>query len=72
MTRSLAVALVFLEVRVLSGVTGWENLGPNVDEAIVWGCLAFAILAADIVLQWQDLRRARPRVRQSEEITVSV
>lgn len=72
MTRSLAVALVFLEVRVVSGVTGWENLGPKVDEAIVWSCLAFSILAADIVLQWQDLRRARPRVRQSEQITVSV
>ena len=72
MTRSFAVALVFLEVRVVSGITGWENLGPNVDEAIVWGCVAFSILAADIVLQWQELLRARPRVRQSEEIAVSV
>jgi uncharacterized membrane protein len=72
MTRSLAVALVFLEVRVVSGVTGWENLGPKVDEAIVWSCLAFSILAADIALQWRDLRRAQPRVRQSEQITVSV
>ena len=60
MTRSLAVALVFLEVRVVSGITGWENLGRQVDEAIVWGCLAFSILAADIVLQWQDFRRSRP------------
>ena len=59
MTRSFAVALVFLEVRVISGVTGWENLGIAVTEAIVWGCLAFAILFADLVLQWQELYRTR-------------
>jgi len=59
MTRSYAVALVFLEVRVVSGVTGWERLGVAVDEAIVWGCLAFAILFADLILQWQDLQRTR-------------
>jgi len=28
MTRSFAVALIFLEVRVILGVTGWERLGP--------------------------------------------
>jgi len=60
MTRSFAVALVFLEVRVIGGVTGWDNLGIAVTEAIVWGCLAFAILFADLVLQWQDLRRTQP------------
>ena len=43
MTRSFAVALVFLEVRVILGVTGWENLKPPVDEAVVWMCVAFAI-----------------------------
>ena len=60
MTRSFAVALVFLEVRVILGVTGLENARPSVDEAVLWGCLAFSVLAADIVLQWQDLRRSRP------------
>jgi uncharacterized membrane protein len=59
MTRSFAVALVFLEVRVVGGVTGWENLGIAVTETIVWGCLAFAVLSADIVLQWEELRRRR-------------
>lgn len=61
MTRSFAVALVFLEVRVISGVTGWEKLGPQADETIVWVCVAFAVLAGDIVVQWQDFR-SRPRV----------
>jgi uncharacterized membrane protein len=60
MTRSFAVALVFLEVRVVGGVTGWDTLGIAVTETIVWCCLAFSILAADIVLQWQELRRSRP------------
>ncbi len=60
MTRSFAVALVFLEVRVVGGVTGWDNLGIAATEAIVWSCLAFSVLSADIVLQWQELRRSRP------------
>jgi uncharacterized membrane protein YozB (DUF420 family) len=55
MTRSFAVALVFLEGRVIGGVTGWENLGTQASETIVWACLAFSILAADLVLQWQPL-----------------
>lgn len=59
MTRSFAVALVFLEVRVIGGVTGWENLGLAVTETIVWSCLAFAVLSADVVLQWEELRRRR-------------
>ncbi|HKW65259.1 MAG TPA: DUF2306 domain-containing protein [Candidatus Acidoferrum sp.] len=60
MTRSFAVALVFLEGRVIGGVTGWENLGDRASETIVWACLAFSILAADLVLQWQKLERSRP------------
>jgi uncharacterized membrane protein len=52
MTRSFAVALVFLEVRVIGGVGGWEDLDIHANETIVWACLAFSILSADIVLQW--------------------
>lgn len=59
MTRSLAVALVFVEVRVVLGLTGWEKLGDKAAEAVVWGCLAFAIFSADIVLQAQELWRSR-------------
>jgi uncharacterized membrane protein len=59
MTRSFAVAIVFLEVRVILGVTGLERLGPRAVETVVWSCLAFAVLAADIVLQWQDFRSRR-------------
>ena len=66
MTRSFAVALVFLEVRVVGGVTGWDNLGIAATEAIVWSCLAFAVLSADIVLQVQELRRSRPVVSKAQ------
>jgi uncharacterized membrane protein len=54
MTRSFAVALVFLEGRVIGGITGWENLGAHANETIVWACLAFSIVLADLVLQWQE------------------
>lgn len=60
MTRSFAVALVFLEVRVILGVTGLENHRPAPDETVVWMCLVFSILLADLALQIQELRRARP------------
>jgi len=59
MIRSYAVAIVFLEVRVVSGLTGWENLGDRVNEAIVWGCISMSLLFADIVIHWPDLRRSR-------------
>jgi hypothetical protein len=59
-TRSFAVAIVFLEVRVVLGATGLEKLGDSVAETVVWMCVAFSLLFADGVLQWQDLRRSRP------------
>jgi uncharacterized membrane protein len=62
MTRSFAVAIVFLEVRVVGGVTGWENLGPSAIETIVWMCVAFSLLFADIVLQWRDFSPSRSAV----------
>jgi uncharacterized membrane protein len=61
MTRSFAVAIVFLEVRVVLGVTGLEKVaGGAFDETVVWSCVAFSLLFADVVLQWQELRAKRP------------
>lgn len=59
MTRSYAVAIVFLEVRVVSGLGGWDN-SSGTTETIIWVCLALSLLFADIAIQWQDLRPARP------------
>jgi uncharacterized membrane protein len=72
MTRSFAVAIVFLEVRVIGGVGGWENLGVHVNETIVWACLAFSILSADLVLQWQQLRPSPSVVRQHAPTSPSI
>jgi uncharacterized membrane protein len=68
MTRSFAVALVFLEVRVIIGVTGWEKLGQAAVETVVWFCLAFALLLADIVIQWQELPRSRPAASKAQAV----
>jgi uncharacterized membrane protein len=59
MTRSFAVALIFLEVRVILGVTGWERLGPQVVETVVWCCVGFSLLVGDLVLQVQETLRTR-------------
>jgi uncharacterized membrane protein len=59
MTRSYSVALVFIEVRVISGLLNLDDAGFAVGELIVWICLAFSIPLADVVLQVQEpLRRA--------------
>lgn len=64
MKSSFAVALAFLEVRVVGGVSGRENLRDAANTAIVFGSVAFSILIADVILQLQELlwtRRANPR-----------
>jgi uncharacterized membrane protein len=58
MTRSYAVGLVFFEGRFILGVTGWETLGAGIVEAVIWTCLVFSILLADIANEWAELRAA--------------
>jgi uncharacterized membrane protein len=62
MTRSYAVALVFFEVRLVSGVLGLDD-SNSAGEAIIWICLALAIPIADVILQIQDSWRARAHSR---------
>lgn len=59
MTRSFAMALVFLQVRVIAGLTGWEALGDAAMETIVWTCVAFAYPLADLTLLIEERLRAR-------------
>jgi hypothetical protein len=42
----------------------WDTLDVHVNETIVWACLAFSILSADLVLQWQQLGPSPAVVRQ--------
>jgi uncharacterized membrane protein len=57
MTRSYAVAIVFLENRVIGGLSGWQASPANFPkfELVIWINLAFPILLADIAISWQDL-----------------
>ncbi len=72
MTRSFAVAIVFLEVRVVLGVTGLEKVaGGAFDETVVWSCVAFSLLFADVVLQWQELRAKRPVASRAPAATAA-
>lgn len=55
-TRSYAIALVFIGARFVLGVTGWEALGVEIVQAMIWSCLALAVPLADISLNWRELR----------------
>jgi len=47
-------------------MTGWGEPREPANEAIVRACLAFSILSADLVLQWQGLGCSRPVLPGSE------
>ena len=74
MTRSYAVSLVFIQVRVILGVTGWDQpLDWAVTETVVWTCVAFSVLIGDIANQVYELRPVRRRaVRAPAAQTVAV
>jgi|SRR5689334_4123449 len=55
-TRSYAIALVFIAARFVLGTTGWEALGIEMVQAMIWSCLALSVPLADIALNWRELR----------------
>ena len=72
-TRSYAVALVFIAGRFVMGVTGWETLGIEIVQAIIWSCLALAVPLADLSLNWRELRSrnsvpARPQALTTQDV----
>jgi uncharacterized membrane protein len=54
-TRSYAIALVFIGGRFVMGITGWETLGVEIVQAIIWSCLALAVPLADVSLHWKEI-----------------
>lgn len=60
-TRSYAVALVFIAGRFFLGATGWEALGIEIVQAVIWSCLVLAVPLADLSLHWRELRSALSR-----------
>src|SRR5215204_163755 len=66
-TRSYAVALVFIGGRFVMGITGWETLGVEIVQAIIWSCLALSMVLADVSIHWKEIRAAlAPQVRTSK------
>src|SRR5215208_8234447 len=57
-TRSYAIALVFIAGRFVTGITGWETLGVEIVQAIIWSCLALSVVFADIAIHWKEIRSA--------------
>ena len=57
-TRSYSVALVFITGRFVMGVTGWEALGVEIVQAIIWSCLALSMVFADISIHWREILAA--------------
>jgi hypothetical protein len=55
-TRSYAIALVFIAGRFVMGITGWETLGVEIVQAIIWSCLALSVPLADFAINWRDLK----------------
>ena len=75
-TRSYAVALVFIAGRFVLGVTGLETHGIEIVQAIIWSCLALSVPAADVALNWKDLRagstvRVRPAAARKPTVGVA-
>ena len=63
-TRSYAIALVFIGARFVLGVTGWERLGVEIVQAMIWSCLALAVPLADVSLHWKEIRSLFARSRK--------
>ncbi len=64
MIRSFVVGpVVFLAVRVILGVTGWDTLEPSIagtiTQTVVWICVACSVPVADMALQFEELMRSR-------------
>jgi len=59
MVRSFGTGpLIFLEVRVIFGLTGIES--PAATETVVWICTACSIFVADLILHLPALLHKRP------------
>jgi uncharacterized membrane protein len=62
MIRSYAVALTFLEVRVILGVFGLDDpFDWHILETVVWSCVASSVLIGDIANQLYEGHLARLR-----------
>jgi hypothetical protein len=76
-TRSYSIALVFIGGRFVLGITGWEALGVEIAQAMIWSCLALSVMFADISIHWKEIRsalatRVKTDVTSKAPVTTSV
>ena len=71
-TRSYAIALVFIGGRFVLGITGWEQLGIEVVQAIIWSCLALSMVFADISIHWREIKAALSKQTKPATPTTAV
>ncbi len=75
MTRSFAVSVSFLEIRLILGLTGLDQpFDWAVTETVVWSCVAMSVLIGDLANQWHELASAKPRratVREGGRLAIS-
>ena len=71
MIRSYAVALTFIEIRVIVGLFSLDQpLDWHVLETVVWSCVASSVLVGDIANQLYEARLARLQARPRRIATV--
>lgn len=71
--RSYAVALVFIAGRFVLGVTGFEALGVEIVQAVIWSCLVFSVVLGDVAIHWREIvsalsRSTKPVVTQTSRL----
>ena len=71
-TRSYAVALVFIAGRFVMGITGWETMGVEIVQAIIWACLALSVPLADVAIHWRELRSASSVPVRAKAVTQDI
>ena len=64
MTRSYAVAIIFLEVRIIEAVPWFvDRIDPN-SAVELWICLVLALPMADLVLQCEEMLKKRASTKR--------
>lgn len=72
MTCSYAVALTFLQIRLILGLTGLDQpFNWTTTEVVVWTCVALSILIGDLANQLYDLASARPRLARTQRAEIT-
>jgi hypothetical protein len=72
MTRSYAVALTFLQIRLILGLTGLDQpFNWATTEVVVWTCVVLSILIGDLANQWYDLASAQPRLARTRRAEIT-